>query len=221
MASDFEPKLSILPAEQRRLWDELGEVPDTFVLCGGTAIALQLGHRASVDFDFISAVEFDADELYASTPFLLQSQTIQKAPNTLTCIVDRNGTVQVSFFGAPALRLINPPLVAQNNKLHIASLTDLAGMKAAVVQKRAEAKDYLDLDAMITQGAVDLPMALAAAKAIYGRSFNPELTLKALCFFNDGNLATLPTSIRSRLTAAARSVDVKHLPGIPPARDAR
>ena len=92
MAIEFEPNLSILPPEQRRLWSELGELPDSFVLCGGTAIALQLGHRASVDFDFISSEEFDPDQLYSATPFLMNSRPIQKAANTLKCVIDRDGS---------------------------------------------------------------------------------------------------------------------------------
>jgi hypothetical protein len=47
----LEPKLAILPPEQRRLWPELRDIPRGFVLYGGTAIALHLGHRQSVDFD--------------------------------------------------------------------------------------------------------------------------------------------------------------------------
>lgn len=43
----FTPRLDILPSAQRRLWDELGATPPEFTLYGGTAIALQLGHRQS------------------------------------------------------------------------------------------------------------------------------------------------------------------------------
>src|SRR2546423_5437346 len=99
---DFEPKLSVLPDEQRRLWNELSGVPPSFVLCGGTAIALQLGHRASLDFDFIGCEEFDPDQLYGELPFLHESKTVQKAANTLTCLVDRGGPIQISFFGVPS-----------------------------------------------------------------------------------------------------------------------
>jgi hypothetical protein len=42
--SPFEPKLSILPPPQRRLWDELAALPAHFVLYGGTALALHFGH---------------------------------------------------------------------------------------------------------------------------------------------------------------------------------
>ena len=212
MSTTFEPKLSILSEQQRRLWAELGDVPGSFVLCGGTAVALHLGHRTSVDFDFIASEEFDPDVLYVKTPFLKDSTALQKSANTLTCLVDRGGPVQISFFGASTIRLIEPPHVAPDNDLKIASLVDLAGMKAAVVQKRAEAKDYLDLDAIIVQGLVDLPGALAAGKAIYGRAFNPEITLKSLCYFSDGNLSTLPREVQDRLAAAVKSVDLDHLP---------
>jgi hypothetical protein len=214
MAIDFEPKLSILPDEQRRLWPELRDVPPTFVLCGGTAIALQLGHRASLDFDFIAAAEFDPDTLYARTPFLLGSKAVQKSGSTLTCIVDRGGPIQVSFFGTPSVHLINPPLVSPDNGLRIASLLDLAGMKAAVVQKRAEARDYVDLDAIIHQGAIDLSTALAAARVLYGAAFNPELTLKSLIFFGDGNVSKLPHDTRNRLGAAVRAVNLATLPQV-------
>jgi Nucleotidyl transferase AbiEii toxin, Type IV TA system len=214
MASEFSPKLSILPVEQLRLWPELSELPALFVLCGGTAIALQLGHRSSLDFDFIAPTGFDPDTLYAETSFLLGSKPIQKSASTLTCIVERGGPIHVSFFGTPAIRLINPPLVAPDNGLRVASLLDLAGMKAAVVQKRAEAKDYIDLDAMIQVGAINLPAALGAARELYGSVFNPELTLKSLTFFGDGNLASVPRSTQKRLLDAVQLVDLNSLPEI-------
>jgi hypothetical protein len=48
------PKLDTLPSRQRLLWKGLGPTPRHFVLCGGTALALRLGHRESIDFDFFS-----------------------------------------------------------------------------------------------------------------------------------------------------------------------
>ena len=52
MGDRFVPRIDMLLAPQRRLWDELIDVPEQFVLYGGTAVALYLGHRDSVDFDF-------------------------------------------------------------------------------------------------------------------------------------------------------------------------
>src|ERR1700722_12386210 len=54
----FKPQLHILPPAQRLLWDELQAVPADFVLYGGTAIALHLGHRDSIDSDFFSFQPF-------------------------------------------------------------------------------------------------------------------------------------------------------------------
>jgi hypothetical protein len=59
-----------------------------------------------------------------------------------------------------------------------------------------------------------LPTALAAAQELYGPSFNPQITLKALYYFGDGNLLDLPDSIQRRLVTAAREVDLDHLPAI-------
>ena len=70
MSKPFEPRLDILPAPQRRLWDELGATPKEFVLYGGTALALWLGHRKSVDFDFFSTKPFDPAQLTNRIPYL-------------------------------------------------------------------------------------------------------------------------------------------------------
>jgi Nucleotidyl transferase AbiEii toxin, Type IV TA system len=207
----FEPKLEILPEAQRALWAELAAIPTEFVLCGGTAIALQLGHRQSVDFDFFASRSFDPVQLYSSMPLLEGSTVLQQAANTLTFRVDRANPVIVSFFGVPTLRRVAAPLIAHDNHLRIASLLDLAGMKAAVVQQRAEAKDYTDLHALLVAG-ISLPAALAAAGVIYGERFNPQLTLKALSFFGDGDLPSLPTHVQERIIGAVRSVNLDRLP---------
>jgi hypothetical protein len=214
MPSVFHPQLSALHPPQRRLWSELAEVPDSFVLCGGTAVALHLGHRTSIDFDFFGSEEFDPDSLYGAIPFLEHSSVIQKAPRALTCIVEREGPVQVSFFGVPKVKLLKKPVVASDNNLRVAALLDLAGMKAAVVQKRAEAKDYIDIDAIIRLSEIELSTALAAARAIYGTAFNPESTLKSLAYFGDGNLDTLEPEVRGRLVAAVKEVDLDRLPNL-------
>lgn len=81
------------------------------------------------------------------------------------------------------------------------------------MQKRAEVKDYLDMDALLRHG-VDLPTALAAGTVIYGRSFNPLITLKALCYFKD--VPALPVEVQARLTVAVAAVDVTTLPALTP-----
>jgi hypothetical protein len=105
------------------------------------------------------------------------------------------------------------PHIAPDNGLQVAALLDLAGTKAFVVQGRAEAKDYADIDAILRDGRIDLPTALASAKAIYSQ-FNPQITLKALSFFNEGNLRRLPKATKDRLAKAVREVDLDRLPTI-------
>ncbi len=214
MTANFTPRLDILPPSQRRLWDELSAVPEEFVLYGGTAIALHLGHRESVDFDFFGNKPLDPTRLAPALPFLAGAIVTQREPNTFSCTIDRGGAVKLSFFGLPGIPRLSPPLIAPDNGLQVASLLDLAGMKASVVQMRAEVKDYIDIDALLTDGRIDLPMALAAARAIYGAEFNPQSTLKALTYFDDGNLRRLPDSVKDRLTKAVREVDLDCLPVI-------
>lgn len=209
--TSFVPKLKTLPHAQRALWSEMRGLPPEFVLYGGTAIAFHLGHRESIDFDFFGTRDFNPTNLYRQLAFLKGAQVLQQAKNTLTCSVDRGDPVKVSFFGLPGLKRIEEPGVASDNDVKVASLIDLAGMKAAVVQERAEAKDYLDLDALMQHG-IGLATALAAAAAIYGESYNPQITLKALSYFDDGNLRALSQEVRQRLVDAVAEVDLGKLP---------
>jgi predicted nucleotidyltransferase component of viral defense system len=208
----FEPHLEILPAAQKTLWTELSAVPDELVLYGGTALALHLGHRDSVDFDFFSNRALDLAALESEISFLKGARIIQREKNTLSVIVERGDSVKVSFFGVPNLPRLMPTHVVDGNGLQVASLIDLAGTKASVVQMRAEAKDYIDIDALLRIGKVDLGTALVAAQKLYGSSFNPEITLKALSYFDDGDLRALPEEMKARLARAAREVDLEHLP---------
>lgn len=83
------------------------------------------------------------------------------------------------------------------------------------MQARADAKDYLDIDALLGAG-VTLEDALGAAGAVYGSGFNPLLSLKALTCFGEGDLDALPTAVRDRLATAVASVDPGHLPTFEP-----
>jgi hypothetical protein len=207
----FTPNLSILPEPQRQLWTELRDTPEPFVLYGGTALALRLGHRQSEDFDFFSNQPFQPATLRASIPYLKHAELTQFQDNTLTALVDRNGPVKLSFFGALGIKRVQDPDIAEENGIQIASLLDLLASKLKTVQSRAEAKDYRDVVALFDTG-LSLAEGLGAAAAIYGKNFNGALSLKALTFFEDGDLPSLTPAIQKRLLAAATSVDLKNLP---------
>ena len=205
--SSFEPHLEILPAPQQRLWLELAEVPKHFVLYGGTALALRLAHRSSVDFDFFTSESFAPEELLKAHPFLKNARILQQVSQTLTVAVERGGTVKLSFFGGLSLGRVGQPQLTRDGVLKVASLLDLAGMKAAVITQRAESKDYLDMLALLGHG-ITLPQAMAAAASIYGRQYNPAITLKSLAYFGDGDLHRLTVEQQGQLIRIASAADL-------------
>lgn len=75
-----------------------------------------------------------------------------------------------------------------------------------MILARAEAKDYLDIYTLLKAG-ITLPRALGAAKALYPE-FNPALSLKALAYYGEPNLAAMPVEIREFLTAASAKVEL-------------
>jgi hypothetical protein len=207
----FKPRLDILPASQRRLWEELGATPPHFVLYGGTAIALRLGHRHSEDFDFFSNQTFAPRELLRSVSYLDGSVVRQEAPNTLTCTVNRRGRVLVSFFGGLGLKRVGQPERIGKSGVRVASLLDLAATKMVTIVQRASLKDYWDVDALLNAG-LRLDQAISAARAVYGRQYDPLSSLRAIVFFEEGNVRQLGADVRKRLVRAAKSVDLGRLP---------
>jgi Nucleotidyl transferase AbiEii toxin, Type IV TA system len=212
MPASFSPRLDILPAAQKSLWPELAQTPSHFTLYGGTAIALRLAHRQSVDFDFFSPTSFEPRTLVETIPYLKGSEIRRAGPNNLTVTVDRGGPVQIQFFGNFNLGQVAASEIAEGSKIRIASLLDLGGIKAAVVTQRAEIKDYLDVFALMTKAKLTLPQMLAAGLIIYGDEFTPLDSLKAISYHDDPSLADLPKNIRNHLSEAVRSTDPTKLP---------
>ncbi|MCK9215746.1 MAG: nucleotidyl transferase AbiEii/AbiGii toxin family protein, partial [Rhodoferax sp.] len=104
MTAFFKPRMDLLPPAQQRLWPALQAAAQLgFALYGGTAIALRLGHRTSVDFDFFSEQPLDRDAIQAAFPFMALSTVLQDRQNTLTVNVPYGDSerehVKVSFFG--------------------------------------------------------------------------------------------------------------------------
>lgn len=192
--------LEILPEVQRSLWDTMicRGIPG-FVLYGGTALALRLGHRQSIDFDFFSATPFSPLDLKDSLG--LSGEVSQAEPNTLT--VFHEG-VKLSFFGGLSLGVTAPPdhLAA----CPVASIPDLAGCKLAALVNRVELKDYLDVAAILRAGFA-LPDMLASANAIYHGEFPLAVCIKALVYFEPAELAALAEGDRSLIESAVGQID--------------
>jgi hypothetical protein len=205
----LKPDLSILPAAQKRLWPELATTPPHFMLYGGTALALRLGHRQSKDFDFFSQTRFDPLQLAGSVPYLAKAEVVHSDANTLTCRANRGGPVLVSFFGGLSIGQVEPGDQVEGPAFQVASLKDIAATKAMVIHRRSEVKDYLDVDALIESG-IDLPTIIAGARLVYGNMFNPLIVLKALTYFDD--VPTLPQAARRRLQRAVKAFDHSKTP---------
>lgn len=181
------PLLDVLPQAQRELWPELSELPAHFVLYGGTAIALRLGHRVSVDFDFFTDVplgEAEKQSLLGEISWLAGADILQTDRNTLTVSLPRSTPIKVSFFGAIRNGCVSKPDKTHDHVTCIASLDDLFAHKLKVIHDRAEGKDYQDIACMLMQGQ-SLARGLAAKQVLFGPSVPPIVTLKALAYMDD------------------------------------
>ncbi len=175
------PYWDILPRAQKLLWERFVSLPEHFVLYGGTALALQLGHRNSVDFDFFSAQPIDPRQLYEALDFLARGRITQEEHNTLTVLAETEaGPVSVSFFGGLTLRCLELPARIPPG-VSLAGTRDIFGCKCAALQQRDSLKDLQDICALLRHG-LSLAEGLGCARAIYGNSFNPHITLMALSY---------------------------------------
>lgn len=210
LSATFSPRLDILPPAQRRLWPELSKTPEEFTLYGGTAIALRLGHRASVDFDFFSTKPFAPNTLMQSVPYLQGGRVLRSEPNTLVMLLDQGGPVQVSFFGGLPINEVLPAEAVEGPGFKVASLLDLAATKVVVVTHRAEWRDYVDVYTLLTKGNIPLAEMLAAAAIVYGSEFTPLPSLKALAYHDD--VPELAPEARKALIQAVQKTDPQKLP---------
>lgn len=222
MNGDFY--LSSLPPEQQGIWDAF-TVADMsgFMLYGGTALALQYGHRLSIDFDFFGSPPVSSNSLEQRIPWLRKHtvNVLQDEINTYTVqaicpgMPDEN-TVKLSFFGEIDFPTLDPPIVASNG-IKVASPRDILATKLKAVHGRIESKDYIDI-AEILRRSDDPVTRLSEGLADYNVLFpdaNPSIPLKALCWFRDDGLSTVNQSTRKLLENTVSAVT-----NIPKARPA-
>ena len=210
MRRAFQVHWEILPEAQRRLWPELRPtVPLGLILYRGTAIALRLGHRSSVDFNFFTDQPLDRIAIHTAFSFLNRAQVLQDQPDTFTVLTPgsdpHDSPVKVSFFGAIGFGRVGEPEWTDDYVLQAASPDDLLATKLKVLLQRVEAKDYQDIAALIKAG-VSLDRGLAAAREMYGRAFQPSECLKALVYFEGGDLDSLARPERETLIQAVNTV---------------
>lgn len=119
-----------------------------YYLAGGTALALQIGHRKSVDLDYFIANDINTQQLRNQLKDIFQSKTVQvtfEQKNTLWCLIDG---VKVSFISRKDT-LLQPVLI--EDRFRLANIADIAMMKLSAICSREEYKDYFDLACIARQ----------------------------------------------------------------------
>lgn len=169
----------ILDHRRRRLLPKLRFLRQEygFYLAGGTALALQIGHRTSVDFDFYSGEEFDHTRVLASFRQQVGECTlIQNPPQTLIVQLGDIG-VSVFYYRYPLLK----PVV-KTQDLCLASKEDIAAMKLIAILQRGNQRDFVDLYFLMKEFTLERIFGWAKKKF---PPFNPYLALRALTYFKD------------------------------------
>lgn len=178
MENDFF--YDILDEERKRLLPLFSGFKNNFYLAGGTGLALQIGHRDSVDFDFFTSESFATDKLYEQILISFKDyeiKKIQEEKDTLSVLIKNK--IKVSFF-AYQYPLLEP--LTESEYFKFCSLLDIGCMKLSALVSRNLQKDYVDLY-FISQ-KIGLETLLNSVENKFP-SLDFNLVLKSLVYFDD------------------------------------
>jgi Nucleotidyl transferase AbiEii toxin, Type IV TA system len=171
----------ILDKKRRAILPLLKNVTeDGFYLAGGTALALQIGHRDSDDFDFFKQEAFDTGKLKEKINSVFAGHSIayvQEEKNTLSCEIE--GDIKLSFI-SHQYPLQKPLLHTQF--FDMASTEDISCMKASAISGRAVKRDYVDMYFILQQISLDAVLDYCRKKY---PTLNKMIILKSLSYFDD------------------------------------
>lgn len=199
-----------LNAKGLRAVGRLAPVAKAFYLGGGTALALRLGHRVSLDLDLFSR----DNPLGAAEREKLISALRQSGPVDVRESSD--GTLHLVLGGTRVslLRYAYPMLAKTDDwrGIRVAALEDLAAMKVSAIIGRGSRRDFLDLYAVATLKGLDWVLVAA------GRKFRDhgDLALhaaKALVYFEDAEKEPPPRQITRVAWSAVRKYFELRIPG--------
>lgn len=182
-------RTEILTAAQSDVLARLKRLPElaAFYLAGGTALALRLGHRLSVDFDFFTGGDFDATDLRERLRGMFGEAPVRsQAPRTL--YVALLG-VTTSFF-AYDYPLLDPPQATPWG-FGLAGLRDIAAMKLEAIAGRGSRKDFVDMYFLCRDMSLRDVFRCFAMKYGGGR-IDAYHRLRALTYFEDAEAQPLP-----------------------------
>lgn len=165
---------------------------DSFFLVGGTALALQIGHRLSFDLDFFSIQPFENQEVEAHLSKQYGFHTDSVATNTLKGFAQN---VKVDFL-THAYPLVHP--LVQEEGLSLASLEDIGAMKLnAIAHSGNRQKDFYDLYFLLEHRSLE--KLLEAYQTKYANS-NLLIALKAVTWFNDIDFELAKPMLKRKVT---------------------
>lgn len=175
--------LNILSKEQQEILPVIKHFHKDYVLVGGTSIALQLGHRESIDFDLFTIKNKNQFKTIEELQKITRHQIIKirELKNQSHFLI--NG-VKVTFFNFP-YKIASAPLL---DEIKSPDLLTLAAMKAFALGGRAKWKDYVDLFFVIKSG-VELKDIISKAKLLFNNDtstvFTERIFLEQLTYYND------------------------------------
>ncbi|MFO7951910.1 MAG: nucleotidyl transferase AbiEii/AbiGii toxin family protein [Bacillota bacterium] len=170
-------------------------------LAGGTALALIIGHRESVDFDWFSPTEFDPESLARQLSLIKPFKVNEASRGTLHGIMDN---VRVSWFYYPNPLLDSLITSSSMPGLKLASLKDIGTMKLIALSHRGSAKDFIDLYKLHENG-LDLESLLKLVPSKFpGTKINFYHIIKSLSYFDDAEAEPMP-----RMQVALNWADLK------------
>lgn len=167
----------ILNKDQRKLIKSIKNLPKKSYMAGGTALALQLGHRTSLDFDFYTSEHFETEKVLADIQEIFSKVKVERIVKD-TIILEING-VSFSLFYYP-YDLIQPLVNFKNVKL--ASIEDISAMKMVAVSMRGKRRDFIDTYYILKKFGLDEIIKLTLKKY---PSYQPMVILKGLIYFRD------------------------------------
>jgi predicted nucleotidyltransferase component of viral defense system len=184
-------RLDILPEGQERLFEILSDQSflKDFYLAGGTCLALQIGHRQSIDFDFFIPADFETTSIINKLTEIGRYQRENEEKNTINGILNE---IRISFFGY-RYEIIDE--FKFYKKIRIAGLRDIAAMKLEAIAGRGSKKDFIDLFFLLQHFSLEEIFAFHAKKYGLGLS-NQYHHLKSLVYFADAESEAMPIMIQ-------------------------
>ena len=168
-----------LTTEGQRLFPKLCRFKK-FYLVGGTALALQIGHRISVDFDMFSQDELSPNLLSQIKRVFRSKITVTyRSSQQINLLIDG---VKMTFFHYPYPVLT--PTVSLDG-VPTSSVLEIAAMKAFAMGQRASNKDYVDWYFMLKEKRISIGNAVALAQEKFGGEFNDRLFVSQLVSMED------------------------------------